>query len=73
MLPAIVILLSALAVDRTRAYRALPALLSRLRRRTRDAGWSRPLGVDSIEPPPVRIDRSDFTAREKGQGLEEGH
>ena len=38
ILPAVVILLGAIAVDRTRAYRALPALLGRLRRRSRRPG-----------------------------------
>jgi len=41
IVPAIVILLSALAVDRTRAYRALPVLLNRLRGRSRSAGRRR--------------------------------
>lgn len=37
---AIAILLSALVLDRTRAYRALPALLNRLRGRSRPRGPS---------------------------------
>jgi hypothetical protein len=73
ILPAVVIVLGAIVVDRTRAYRALPALLGRLRRRSRAAGSPPTLGVDSNEPPPVRIDRSDFTGTEKGHGHGEGH
>jgi len=42
IVPAIVILLSALAVDSTRAYRALPVLLNRLRGHSRSAGRRRP-------------------------------
>ncbi len=63
--PAIVIVLSALAVDRTRAYRALPALLNRLRGRSRFAGRPQALGVDSSELPKVQIIRSDLADREE--------
>jgi hypothetical protein len=74
VLIAIVIVLGALAVDRTRAYRALPALLNRLRGRSRVAGRPQTLGVDSAELPPVRINRSDFAAgNEKEPGHGEGH
>lgn len=73
ILPAVVILLSAMVVDRTRAYRALPALLSRFRRRSRAPGPQPNPGVDSMETPPVRIDRSDFTGTEKGHRHGEGH
>jgi hypothetical protein len=73
VLPAVVILLSAIAVDRTRAYRALPALLSRLRRRSRAAGGPSPtLGVDSMESPSVPIDRSHVIGTEKEHGHGEG-
>ncbi len=63
--PAIVIVLSALAVDRTRAYRALPALLNRLRGRSRSAGHPQALGVDLNELPKVQINRSDLADREE--------
>ena len=62
---AIVIILGALAVDRTRAYRALPFFLSRLRRRSRTPGRPQTPGVDSAELRPVHIDESDFAGREK--------
>lgn len=70
---AIVIVLSALAVDRTRAYRALPFVLNRVRRRSRSAGRPQTLGVDSSELPPVRINRSDFAGREKEPRDGKGH
>lgn len=73
VLPAVVILLSAIAVDRTRAYRALPALLSRLRRRSLPVSSPPTLGVDSMESASVQIDRTDFTGTEKGHGHGEGH
>jgi hypothetical protein len=72
VLPAVVILLSAIAVDRTRAYRALPALLSRLRRRSRAVGSSPTLGVDSMESPSVQTDRSHVIGTEKEHGHGEG-
>lgn len=60
---AIVIVLSALLVDRTRTYRVLPALLNRLRGRS----GARPetAGVDSAQRPPVQIDGSEFAGREE--------
>jgi hypothetical protein len=70
---AIVIVLGALAADRTRAYRALPALLNRLRGRSRSVGRPQTLGVDSKELPPVQITRSDFADRKKGAPHGEGH
>lgn len=73
VLPAVVILLSAIALDRTRAYRALPALLSRLRRRSRAGGSSPTLGVDSMESASVQIDRTDVTGTEKEQSHGQGH
>ena len=68
---AIVIVLSALLVDRTRAYRALPALLNRLRGRAR--ARSHAAGVDSAQLPQVPIDRSEFAGREKESLHGEGH
>ena len=68
---AIVIVMSALVLDRTRAYRVLPALLNRLR--GRPGSGSRALGVDSAQRPPVPIDRSDFAGREKESPHGEGH
>jgi hypothetical protein len=73
ILPAVVILLGAIMVDRTRAYRALPVLLGRLRRRSRPTGPQRSPGVDSIEPPRVRIDQTDLTGTEKEHGHGEWH
>lgn len=70
---AIVIVLAALTVDRTRAYRALPAALNRLRGRSRSAGRPQTLRVDSAEPAPVAINGSDFAGREKESGHGEGH
>lgn len=70
---AIVIVIGALAVDRTRAYRALPQHLSRLRRRTRSAARTDSLGVDSGELPRVPINRPDFAGREKEPPNGEGH
>ena len=70
---ATLIVLGALAVDGSRAYRALPYLLSRLRRWTRSAARPDPLGVDSRELPPVRINRSDFAGREEEPRDGEGH
>ena len=68
---AIVTVVSALVVDRTRAYRVLPALLNRLRGRS--GSGSRGPGVDSDQRPPVPIDRSDFAGREKESSHGEGH
>jgi hypothetical protein len=73
IVPAVVILLSALAVDRTRAYRALPALLNRLRGRSPATGRPQVVGVDSSELPPVQINRSDFADREKESRHGERH
>lgn len=70
---AVVIVIGALAVDRTRAYRALPQLVSRLRRRTRAAARPATLGVDSGELPSVGITRSDFAGTEKELRNGEGH
>jgi hypothetical protein len=69
---AIVIVLGGLAIDRTRAYRALPVLLNRVRGRSRSAGRSQVLGVDSAEFPPVRIKGSDFTGIEEERRHGEG-
>lgn len=68
---AIVIVVSALVVDRTRAYRALPAFLNRLRGRS--GARSHALGVDSAQRPPVPVDRPDFAGREKESPDGEGH
>lgn len=70
---AVVIILGALAMDRTRAYRALPSLLSRLRRRSRAASRQQTLGVDSGEHPQVHIDGSNLAHREKEPRHGEGH
>ena len=71
--PAVVIVLSALAIDRTRAYRALPAVLSRLRARSRSGGRREAAGVDSGELPPVGINRAEFADREKEPRHGEGN
>lgn len=68
---AIVIVVSALVVNRTRAYRALPAFLNRLRGRS--GARSQAAGVHSVELPPAPIDRSDFAGREKELPHGEGH
>ena len=68
---AIVIVLSALLVDRTRVYRALPLLLNRLRGRS--GARSQAAGVHSAQLPPVPIDRADFADREKELPQGEGH
>ena len=68
---AIVIVLSALLVDRTRAYRALPAFLNRLRGRS--GARSQTVGVDSAQRPPVPSDRSNLAGREKESPHGEGH
>lgn len=73
MVPAIVIVLGALVVDRTRAYRAVPAVLNRLRGRSRPGGRQQTLGVDSDELPPVRINRAEFAGREKESRHGEGN
>jgi hypothetical protein len=70
---AIVIVLGALTMDRTRAYRALPFVLSRLRRRSRATGPRQTLRVDSAELDPVPIGGSDSAAREKEPRHGEGH
>ena len=61
----VVIVLGALAVDGTRAYRALPALVNRLRGRSRFAGRSAGLGVDSDENSRVPISKPEPAGREK--------
>jgi hypothetical protein len=73
IVPAVVIVLSALVVDRTRAYRALPAVLNRLRGRSRPGRRLETLGVDSDELPPVPINRAEFAGREKGSRHGEGN
>ena len=73
IVPALVIVLGALAIDRTRAYRALPAVLNRLRARSRPGGRPETLGVDSDELPPVRINRAEFAGREKESRHGEGN
>ena len=69
---AIAIVLGALIIDRTRAYRALPLLLRRVRGRSR-AGRAQTLGVDSAELRPVRIEGSDSAGREKEPRHGQGH
>jgi hypothetical protein len=69
---AILIILGGLTIDRTRAYRALPVLLNRVRGRSRSAGHSQILGVDSGELPPVRINGSDFAGIEEERRHGEG-
>jgi hypothetical protein len=70
---AIVIVLGALTLDRTRAYRALPFVLSRLRRRSRVAGPPQTLGVDSAELDPVPVEGSGSAATDKEPRHGEGH
>lgn len=67
------IILGALFVDRTRAYRALPLFLNRLRGRSRSSGRRGTLGVDSAESFPVRADASDVPGREKEPRHGPGH
>ena len=62
---AVVIVVGALIADRTRAYRALPVMLNRLRGRSRSADHPRTSGVDSAELLAAPINRSDFAGREK--------
>lgn len=69
---AVVIVVIALAIDRTRAYRVLPALVSRLRGRSSPNGRQHALGVDSAELPPLNTNRAEF-AREKESRHGEGN
>lgn len=70
---AIVIIVGALALDRTRAYRALPVLLNRLRGRSRNAGHLEIPGVDSPELPRGRVRSSEFAGGEEEGRHGEGH
>ena len=69
----VVIVMGALALDRTRAYRVLPFLLSRLRGRSHSAVRVETPGVDSTEPSAVRVHPSDAGEREKEPLNGEGH
>ena len=60
---AVVIVLGALVLDGTRAYRALPALLNRLRRPS--TGRPQSLRVDSAGLPPAPTNRLGFAGRER--------
>jgi hypothetical protein len=70
---AVVIVVGALVADRTRAYRALPVMLNRLRARSRSADHPQTSGVDSAELLAAATNRSDFAGREKEPRNGEGH